>query len=83
VALDELAETLLRVSQLVAEIGEVAELDINPLLAAPTGVVALDARILLAPVTTASRRAGMEAANAERVRESPSGAGTAGSPGPS
>jgi acetyltransferase len=41
-------ETLLvRFSQLVADLPEVAEIDINPLLAGPEQVIALDARVLL------------------------------------
>lgn len=44
-ALDEIALTLVRVSHLAAELDEVVELDINPLLADPQGVIALDARI--------------------------------------
>lgn len=40
---------LLRVAQLAADIPEIAELDINPLLADPTGVIALDARIVVKP----------------------------------
>ena len=46
--LDALALTLVRVSQLVIDIPEIRELDINPLLVDPFGVIALDARIALA-----------------------------------
>jgi acetyltransferase len=43
-------ETLLvRFSQLVADFLDVSEIDINPLLAGPERIVALDARVLLAP----------------------------------
>jgi acetyl coenzyme A synthetase (ADP forming)-like protein len=42
-----LGDTLQRVSQLAVDFPEIAELDINPLLAFPTGVMAVDARILL------------------------------------
>ncbi len=48
VNLDALALTLLRVAQLVTDIPEIAELDINPLLADDYGVMALDARIKVA-----------------------------------
>lgn len=37
--------TLMKVAQLIADVPEIVELDINPLLANPDGVVALDARI--------------------------------------
>jgi acetyltransferase len=47
-ALDAVALTLVKVSQLVADRAEIAELDINPLLADGQGVVALDARIRVA-----------------------------------
>jgi acetyltransferase len=45
--LDAIALALVRISQLVIEVPEVAELDVNPLLADQFGVVALDARIRL------------------------------------
>jgi acetyltransferase len=45
VNLDAIALTLIRVSQLVIDITEVAELDINPLIADENGVLALDARV--------------------------------------
>jgi acetyltransferase len=43
--LDSIALTLVKVSQLVSDIADIAELDINPLLADEQGVLALDARI--------------------------------------
>ncbi len=43
--LDSIALTLIKVSQLISDIADIAELDINPLLADEQGVVALDARI--------------------------------------
>ncbi len=47
VNLDQLIETLMRVSYLIAHTPEISELDINPLLATPEGTLALDARIVL------------------------------------
>ncbi len=38
---------LVRFSQLVVEQPRISELDINPLLASPAGIVALDARVVL------------------------------------
>lgn len=46
---DSLLEVLMRFSYLVAEHPEIAELDINPLLATPEEAVALDARVILDP----------------------------------
>ncbi len=47
VDLDRLIETLMRISYLVADQPAIRELDVNPLLAMPREVVALDARIIL------------------------------------
>jgi acetyl coenzyme A synthetase (ADP forming)-like protein len=44
---DALIELLHRLSRLALELPEVAELDLNPVLASPTGCVAVDARIRL------------------------------------
>lgn len=44
-ALDDVALTLIKVSQLVIDLAEIVELDINPVLADEFGVIALDARI--------------------------------------
>ena len=44
-ALDDVALTLIKVSQMVIDLGEIVELDINPLLADEFGVMALDARV--------------------------------------
>jgi acetyltransferase len=43
--LDQIALTLIKVAQIAADLPQVSELDVNPLLADPSGVVALDARI--------------------------------------
>ena len=45
VNLDAIALTLVRLSQLIIDVPEIRELDINPLLADPFGVMALDARV--------------------------------------
>ncbi|MHB8493821.1 MAG: bifunctional acetate--CoA ligase family protein/GNAT family N-acetyltransferase [Casimicrobiaceae bacterium] len=44
--------TLVKIAQLVADIPEIVELDINPLLADAAGVIALDARIKVAATST-------------------------------
>lgn len=43
--LDAVCGVLIRVAQLVSDLAEVAEIDINPLLADSQGVIALDARV--------------------------------------
>jgi acetyltransferase len=47
VDLDQLEQLLVRFSQLVVEQRWIAELDINPLLASPERLIALDARVVL------------------------------------
>jgi acetyltransferase len=48
---DVLAALLVRFSELVAEQPRIAEIDINPLLASPERVIALDARVVLHPAS--------------------------------
>jgi acetyltransferase len=48
-ALDDIALTLIKVSQLIIDFAEVVELTINPLLADSAGVIALDAKIRVRP----------------------------------
>jgi acetyltransferase len=50
-ALDAIAMALVKLSQLVVDFAEVAELDVNPLLADAQGVIALDARMRVDPAT--------------------------------
>jgi acetyltransferase len=49
--LDAVGLVLVKVAQLVADLPDVVELDINPLIADEAGVVALDARVRLRPAT--------------------------------
>ncbi|MCX4531376.1 acetate--CoA ligase family protein [Streptomyces sp. NBC_01669] len=51
-----LAEQIRRVSQLVTDFPEIAEVDLNPVIAAPEGAVAADIRILLSTEVVAPRR---------------------------
>ena len=53
--LHAVAVSLVRVSTLIADLEQVAELDINPLLADETGVIALDARIVIRPAAAGER----------------------------
>lgn len=56
--LDAVVEVLVRLARLAVELPEIAELDINPLLADEAGVLALDARIRLSdPAAPAQRTA--------------------------
>lgn len=48
--LEAIALTLVKLSQLASDLDEIVELDLNPLLANSTGVVALDARIRVASI---------------------------------
>jgi hypothetical protein len=47
VDLDALARTLASVSRLLAAVGEISELDLNPVLASPRGATAVDLRIVV------------------------------------
>jgi acyl-CoA synthetase (NDP forming) len=44
---DAVADILVRVARLGADFPDIAELDINPLIASATGAIAVDARVLL------------------------------------
>ncbi|GAA5784790.1 acetyltransferase [Chitiniphilus shinanonensis] len=56
VKLDAVVDVLLRLSELVCELPQVHQLDLNPLIADENGVVAVDARIVVAPVPERARR---------------------------
>ncbi|MDD3470290.1 MAG: acetate--CoA ligase family protein [Thermoguttaceae bacterium] len=45
--IDKLVDVIIRFGQLVSDYPEIKELDINPVLATPDGVMALDARVVL------------------------------------
>jgi acetyltransferase len=47
VDVDALVEVLIKFSYLIADFPEIAEIDINPLVCSPDGVIGLDARIVL------------------------------------
>jgi acetyltransferase len=49
VDIDAVKATLVKLSQMVVDFAEIAELDINPLIADAAGVLALDARIVVKP----------------------------------
>ena len=53
---EALHRVLVAVSQLLADVPEIAELDINPLVLDPTGAVALDARIRVSAEAPAGER---------------------------
>jgi acetyltransferase len=57
IAREALLLALVKISQLVCDVPELAEMDVNPLLADASGVIALDARIQIAPATGAARLA--------------------------
>ncbi|HKQ22835.1 MAG TPA: bifunctional acetate--CoA ligase family protein/GNAT family N-acetyltransferase [Burkholderiales bacterium] len=50
--LDAICGVLIRTAQLIADIPEIVEIDLNPLLADAQGVIALDARIRVTPART-------------------------------
>jgi acetyltransferase len=51
-----IALVLVKLSQLAADFSEIREIDLNPMLADETGVIAVDARVSVAPVDVARRR---------------------------
>ena len=55
VDLDALAAAVSAVSRVAAQHPELAELEINPLLARPAGAIALDARVVLGQPSTSRR----------------------------
>jgi acetyltransferase len=55
---EEVALTLVKLAQLAADVPEIRELDINPLLADHDGVIAVDARVVIAPLTGERRGRG-------------------------
>ncbi|SMC26333.1 acetyltransferase [Andreprevotia lacus DSM 23236] len=58
VDLDAVKAVLLRVSEMVCELPHIQQLDINPLIADERGVVAVDARVIVAPPPENRRRYG-------------------------
>jgi acetyltransferase len=53
-----IALTLVKLAQLIADLPEVRELDLNPLLADASGVIAVDARVAVGPVSEVARGRG-------------------------
>jgi acetyltransferase len=52
-----IALVLVKLAQLASDVPEIREVDINPLLADEKGVVAVDARVAIAPLTEKERKA--------------------------
>ena len=77
VKMDDIALTLVKLAQLAADFPEVRELDINPLLADQDGVLALDARIAVAPSEATAKHKGTRYQRFA-VRPYPEGMGTDG-----
>ena len=46
-----MTDVVLRVGLLVADVPEIAEIDLNPVIAGADGCVAVDARVRIAPVS--------------------------------
>ena len=46
-AMAALSETIIKVAEFVGQHAEVQELDLNPVIAYPEGVIAVDARIVI------------------------------------
>jgi acetyltransferase len=69
VDIDAVASTLVKLSELLIACPEVAELDINPLLAGAEGVLALDARVVVKPANIGDRRLAIQPYPAEFEHE--------------
>lgn len=54
----EVALTLCKLSQLACDVPEIRELDLNPIVADHEGVICLDARVRIAPITSRSGQIG-------------------------
>lgn len=52
----KLTDVLQRISEITCELPEVQELDINPLLVDEDGVIAVDARVMVRPAITSTKR---------------------------
>ncbi len=52
---EALEELLLRIAQLAAEVPEIAELDLNPVIVGPEGVAAVDVKVRLEPYAKRTR----------------------------
>ena len=70
VDLNAVAMTLVKISQLVCDIAAIVELDINPLLADQWGVVAVDARIRVAPLRCTAFSEARDPSLSKRTRRS-------------
>ena len=69
------ALVLVKLAQLAADLPEIREVDLNPLLADETGVIAVDARVAIAPVDSAQTRraSGIRALRSGPIRRNGSG----------
>ena len=71
VDLDAVCNVLIALSQMLADLPELAELDINPLLADADGVIALDARLRIDPIDARLRISTTPSAGAARFAITP------------
>ena len=71
VDLDAVCDVLIALSQMLADLPELAELDINPLLADADGVIALDARLRIDPIDARLRVSPTPSAGAARFAITP------------
>ena len=71
VDLDAVCDVLIALSQMLADLPELAELDINPLLADADGVIALDARVRIDPEAARLQSSETAAAGAARFAITP------------